>query len=445
MKKFVSLVLGMLTLLASHIQAQEVIAVIREPNVVLLSPFDGSVINQSFIDLSPLSQGQPKGLTQVGDQIWIADQTEDRIDRFDLEGNYIGTINTGLDNIKGLDVVEDEVWVTNAGTNNGAPGESLVRFDFQGNPLGDFATVGASFDVLNTGNEVYISYIGNETRIERRDLQGNILGDLVPTGLVTFIQQLTLAPDAATILAAVFSNNGSNLAGLYEFSRTDGSIVEFWQEGSLRGVMPLDNGQILLSAGTNYGVKILDPTSGNTTQLWSEASQYFAKLNLSPCSPPPTPVGAANQTFNQGATIEDIVVDPTEVIWFASESDATNNINPLPAGTLLTDSTYYAIQVIDGCSSLPLSVTVTINVLDSDDWSLTKLVLSPNPAREYVNFTATNFVQRYSIFNSIGQRLIEHPVQGFEGRIDLTVLKSGMYFIRFIGKTGQKTLPLLRQ
>ena len=82
-------------------------------------------------------------------------------------------------------MVEDEVWVTNAGTNNGAPGESLVRFDFQGNPLGDFATVGASFDVLNTGNEVYISYIGNETRIERRDLQGNILGDLVPTAVGT--------------------------------------------------------------------------------------------------------------------------------------------------------------------------------------------------------------------------------------------------------------------
>lgn len=431
----------------AQLRAQEVIAVINEPNIVLLDPFDGSVINPSFIDLSPLNQGQPKALVQVGEEIWISDQTADRIDRFDLSGNFLSTIDTGLDNIKGLDVIGDEVWVTNAGSANGAPGAAIVRFDLQGNLLGNFATVGSSFDVLDAGSgEVYISYIGNETRIERRDYQGNNLGDLVSTGVVNFIQQMVLAPDANTVFAAVFSNNGANIAGLYEFSRVDGTIVDFWQEGSLRGVMPLGNGNFLLSAGTNYGVKILDPLSGNTTQLWPESSQYFARLDLSPCSTPPTPVGAANQTFNAGATIEDIVVDPTDVIWFATESDALNNTNPLPAGTELTDNTtYYAISVVDGCPSLPLAVTVTIIVLDSSDWALAKFVLSPNPAREYVNFTATHFVQHYSIFNSIGQKIFGDRVQGFEGRIDLTALNSGLYFIRFSGENEHKTIPLLRQ
>ena len=431
----------------AQLRAQEVIAVINEPNIVLLDPFDGSVINPSFIDLSPLNQGQPKALVQVGEEIWISDQTADRIDRFDLSGNFLSTIDTGLDNVKGLDVIGDEVWVTNAGSANGAPGAAIVRFDLQGNLLGNFATVGSSFDVIDAGSgEVYISYIGNDTRIERRDYQGNNLGDLVSTGVVTFIQQMVLAPDANTVFAAVFSNNGANIAGLYEFSRVDGTIVDFWQEGSLRGVMPLGNGNFLLSAGTNYGVKILDPVSGNTTQLWPESSQYFARLNLSPCSTPPTPVGAANQTFNTGATIEDIVVDPTDVIWFATESDALNNTNPLSAGTELTDNTtYYAVSVVDGCPSLPLAVTVTIIVLDSADWALAKFVLSPNPAREYVNFTATHIVQHYSIFNSIGQKIFGDRVQGFEGRIDLTALNSGLYFIRFSGENEHKTIPLLRQ
>ena len=428
-------------------KAQEVIAVINEPNIVLLDPFDGSILDPSFIDLTPLNQGQPKGITQVGNEIWISDQTADRIDRFDLTGTFISTIDTGLDNIKGLNVIGDEVWVTNAGSNNGAPGAAIVRFNFQGNPTGNFITVGSSFDVIDAGSgEVYISYIGNDTRIERRDYQGNILGDLVSTGVVTFIQQMVLAPDANTVFAAVFSNNGANIAGLYEFSRVDGTIVDFWQEGSLRGVMPLGNGNFLLSAGTNYGVKILDPVSGNTTQLWPESSQYFARLNLSPCSTPPTPVGAANQTFNAGATIEDIVVDPTDVLWFATESDALNNTNPLPAGTQLTDNTtYYAIQVVDGCPSLPLAVTVTINVLNSSDWALAKFVLSPNPAREYVDFAATIFVERYSIYNSIGQELVGNTVKGFEGRIDLTALNTGLYFIQFSGEHGRKTIPLLRQ
>ena len=123
-------------------KAQEVIAVINEPNIVLLNPFDGSIINPSFIDLTPLNQGQPKGIAQVGSEIWISDQTADRIDRFDLTGAFTSAINTGLDNVKGLNVIGDEVWVTNAGNNNGAPGAAIIRYDFQGNLLGNFSTVG---------------------------------------------------------------------------------------------------------------------------------------------------------------------------------------------------------------------------------------------------------------------------------------------------------------
>ncbi|MDA0719057.1 MAG: T9SS type A sorting domain-containing protein [Bacteroidetes bacterium] len=427
-------------------KSQEVIAVINEPNVVLLDPFDGSVLNSAFIDLTPLNQGQPKDITQVGEEIWITDQTADRIDRFDLTGTFLSTINTGLDNIKGLAIIGSEVWVTNAGTNNGAPGSAIVRLDFQGNALGNFPTVGSSFDILDVGNnEVYIAYIGNDTRIERRDYQGNLLGDLVQTGVVTFIQQMALSPNNNTVFAAVFSNNGANIAGLYEFSRADGSIVDFWQEGSLRGVMPLGNGQMLLSAGTNYGVKILDPTSGNTTQLWPESSQYFSKLNLSPCNTPPTPVGAANQTFNEGATIEDIVVDPSDVIWFATESDALNNINPLAPGTLLDNATYYGIQIVDGCPSLPLAVAVTINVLGLSEWEDGVIKMAPNPAVDVVNFSASNFIQSYSLFNNMGQILIERSVQGFDGRIDVSALPSGIYFIKFFSKVGQKNVPLIRQ
>lgn len=431
-------------ILVIQVKAQDVIAVINEPNIVLLDPFDGTIIDPSFIDLTPLNQGLPKSLSQVGEEIWISDQTADRIDRFDLTGSFIGTLDSGFDNIKGLNVIGDEIWVTNAGSNNGAPGTAIIRLDTQGNVLGILPTTGSSFDVIDTGTEVYISFIGNESRIERRDYQGNILGDLVPTGVVTFIQQMVLSTEANTLLTAVFSNNGSNTAGLYEFSRADGTIVDFWQEGSLRGVMPLGNGQILLSAGGNYGVKILDPGSGNTTQLWPESSHYFARLNLSPCATPPTPVGAANQTFEEGATIEDIQVDPTDVFWFASESDALSNTNPLPAGTVLTDNTtYYAIQVVDGCPSLPLAVSITINVLSVSQWAELTLSIAPNPANNRLRFTSDDVVEYYTVFNSIGQIIQEGSPYASEGRIDLSLMTTGMYFIRFTSQDGQLTHPLI--
>ena len=248
MKQLASLfsVFFVTTLFCSFIaNAQQRIASLQEPFVVLLDPSDGTVIDPTFIDLSPLAQGTPKAMIQVGDEIWISDQLEDRIDRFDLAGTYLSTIggqvsNGGLDNIKGMALVNNsEVWVTNAGSNNDAPGDAIVRFDLDGNNLGFFATSGSqsSFDVIDVGGEVYISYISTESKIERRDYSGNVLGNIVEEGVVQFIQQLELNSGNNSVYAAVFSSLGGNPSGLYEFAVSDGAILNYWgAEGSLRGV-----------------------------------------------------------------------------------------------------------------------------------------------------------------------------------------------------------------
>lgn len=358
--------LGVLTVMLFSIMlsyAQEQIAVIREPFVVLLDATDGSIVDPTFIDLTPLSQGTPKALIQVGEELWITDQIEDRIDRFDLEGNYLSTITGGLDNIKGMAVVDDsEVWVTNAGSSNGAPGDAIIRYDLNGNGLGSINTEpDSSFDIIDVGGEVYVSYIGAGSRIERLDYNGTILGNIVGTGVVSFIQQIEVNTSNNSVYAAVFSTSGGNGPGLYEFSISDGSIINFWAEGSLRGVTQLADGNLLVSGGTNYGVKILDPSNGSTTQLWSDSSQYFGRVNLTPCTTPPTPTGDSNQSFVEGATIEDIVVDPSTVSWYPTENDALNSTNELPAGTLLVDGeTYWAVNIVNGCKSLPFGVTVDV-------------------------------------------------------------------------------------
>ena len=354
-------VLALLGVLLSY--AQEQIAVIREPFVILLDAENGSIVDPNFIDLTPLSQGTPKDILQVNEELWISDQIEDRIDRFDLEGNYLSTISGGLDNIKGMELVDDtEVWVTNAGSNNGAPGDAIIRFDLNGNNLGFINTdPDSSFDIIDVGGEVYVSYIGSGTRIERLDYNGAILGNVVGTGVVTFIQQMELNPSNSSVYAAVFSSNGSNIAGVYEFSTSNGSILNSWQEGGIRGVAQLGDGNLLVSGPTNYGLKILDPSTGNTTQIWNESTQYFGRVNLTPCTAPPAPTGDSNQEFVEGATIEDIVVDPPTVTWFPTENDALNSTNPLPPGTLLVDGeTYWAVNIVDGCKSAPFPVNVSV-------------------------------------------------------------------------------------
>ncbi|MDG1064484.1 MAG: T9SS type A sorting domain-containing protein [Flavobacteriaceae bacterium] len=443
-----SLMVIFISLMTHITHGQERIAVIQEPFVVLLDPAQGNIIDPTFIDLSALNPGTPKDLLQVGEELWITDQIEDRIDRFDLSGVYIGALSTGFDNVKGMDIVnQTEVWVTNSGSANGAPGPSIIRLDFSGNNLGFIDTNGdTAFDVLDTGTEVYISYINTATRIERRDYSGVLIDDLVPTGQVTFIQQMALHPTGDTVYAAVFSNNGGNTAGLYEFSRTNGTIVNSWAEGSLRGVMPLDDGQLLLSAGGGYGVKIFDPSTGSTTSLWSTASQYISRVNLAPCSTPATPTGQANQTFNQGALVQDIIVSPTNVVWYGSETDALSGQNPLPGATELVDgATYYAVNLVDGCPSLPLGVTISLTVLSISEHASFVLSLYPNPVKTSLNITSDQIIQTIQLHNVLGQRLELFSPQQPGAILPLAHYTQGTYFVSVTTEKGTQVISIVKQ
>ncbi|MDT0555201.1 T9SS type A sorting domain-containing protein [Patiriisocius hiemis] len=421
----------------SFSQEQEVIAVIQEPFVVLLDPADGSVLDNQFIDLTPLNPATPKDLLQVDDELWISDQLEDRIDRFDLDGTFLSTINTDLDNIKGMAVVDDEVWVTNAGSNNGAPGDAIIRFDFDGVNLGFYDTGGdSSFDIIDIGNnEVYISYIGPNTKIERRDYSGNILGNIVGPGVVTFIQQIEVNTTNNSVYSAVFSNNGSNTAGLYEFSIADGSILDSFMIGSLRGVAQLDDGNILVSAGSNFGIQILDPSNGSTTVVNStESAQYFSKIIT--CVAPTTPTGDATQEFQGGATLEDIVVSPSNVTWFATETDAMNNESPLPNTTpLVNGETYYAVNIIDSCLSEPFAVTVTVT-LGVEEFNQNSILVFPNPTQGLLTIQANTPLSQLVITNIVGQVIQEKDISNNQFVIDLRNYRSGIYFLNLTDDSG---------
>lgn len=94
-------------------RAQEVILAIQSPNVVLLDVETGNIVNPTFFEIQ--NPGTPKDILQVGDEIWISHQIGDRIDRYDLEGNFLSSVSGGMDNIKGMGLINNsEVWVTNA-------------------------------------------------------------------------------------------------------------------------------------------------------------------------------------------------------------------------------------------------------------------------------------------------------------------------------------------
>lgn len=423
--------------------SQERIAVIQDSQVKLLDLDTGEIVDPSFISLN---SGTPKALIQVENEIWISYQLTDQIERYDLDGNLLAVIDTGMDNIRGMSVVnETEVWVCNSGNSNGAPGNAIIRFDFEGNNLGFFLVAPQSespFDIIDNGNgEVYISYSSTDN-IERRDYNGAFLGNIVEPGVVKFVQQIEIE-EPGVILAAVFSIiSGGNQNGLYRFSETDGAILDYWSLGNLRGVAKLGNGEILWSSAA--GVSRLDPSTGVSELISAGTSQYFGRLSFN-CVTPPTPTGDSQQTFMQGATLADIVIDPTDVTWFATEDDALNNINPLPLNTVLVDGeTYYAVNIVDGCLSDPFAVTVSVT-LGVNEFSNSNFSIYPNPTDGLITLEHTGIISDITVSNLMGQDILNLSPQASKVEVDLSSFAKGVYLVTVSANRYIKTIRIIRE
>jgi hypothetical protein len=338
------LLLGLFLFTHLSLKAQEKILVIQDPYVLMLNAETGEIENPTFIDLTALNPSTPKGMAQVGSEIWITDQIVDAIFRFDLEGNYLSSISGNMDNIKGLGVINNsEVWVTNAGTLNGAAGDAIVRFGMDGSYLGNFTTNSRSaFDVLDNGaGEVYISYISGGSPIERRDYSGNFIEYLVQPNNLSFAQQMDFNHDG-DLLVANFSSN----AGIYLIDVPSGSILQYWSVNSPRGVMEIGDGNILWTNGT--AIYKMNPTTGTSIVISSGSAQFFARINASEgCTTPSISVQAPDPICEGTSTIITATSNGDEVNWY----DAENSTSPIFTGTsfstpALTENTTYWAQAV---------------------------------------------------------------------------------------------------
>ena len=102
------------------------------------------------------------------------------------------------------------------------------------------------------------------------------------------------------------------------------------------------------------------------------------------------PIGGANQTFcsTQNATLADISINGTNIIWYANNSSTTVLPNTTP---LLDNTSYFATQTVNGCES-PTRFEVLIdliNTLNAVDYQET-LCNDLNDGSESINLTNYN-------------------------------------------------------
>ena len=280
-----ALALASVMAISSTAMAQNFLVVPDSSNDIIntFDPFDGSLIQTDFINIGILDDGgssTPKDAIQVNNEIWVSDQIRDKVYRFSLGGALIGDITGGMDNIRGMEFADGTVYVSNSGTNNGAPGDAIITFDAAGNPTGNFAGVGDPFDILDVGNGILIDDIAGED-INFFNYDGSFVSNYVDSdGIngIDFPQQMALASNG-NVLAAGFSSP----SGIYEYD-ADGNQVNYYDLPGLRGIFELGNGLYLFT--NSDGVHTFDPATGAVVTKYDGGSSQYINLIV------PAPAGA---------------------------------------------------------------------------------------------------------------------------------------------------------
>lgn len=161
------------------------------------------------------------------------------------------------------------------------------------------------------------------------------------------------------------------------------------------------------------------------------------------------PTGAATQEIGENvpgtATIEQIVVEGENIVWYATEEDAMNGTEPLEPGTLLENgATYYATQTVNGCASAPFAVTVTVTLGDRE-FDAAAFTYYPNPVKDVLNISYSSDITSVTVYNLLGQQVMAKELNAATGTIDMSVLQDGTYIVNVTSGNIVKTIKVIKK
>jgi hypothetical protein len=187
---------------------------------------------------------------------------------------------------------------------------------------------------------------------------------------------------------------------------------------------------------------------------------YFVSQTINGCesiripvlvtiSAPTTPTGAATQTITQGvaadATIEDIIVTGTNVIWYPTVADAAAGTNAIAAGTqLVNGTTYYAVSVVGTCRSTALAVTVTV-VLENESFDIKSLKFYPNPVIDILTISYSSEITSVQVYDLSGRQIRNMNPNSNLVTVDLSDLATSVYVVRVFANDTSSEFKVVKK
>jgi hypothetical protein len=176
------------------------------------------------------------------------------------------------------------------------------------------------------------------------------------------------------------------------------------------------------------------------------SAQTVVLLNAAPVIAAPT--GQATQAITAGtaeeATIEDLVVNEADVVWYATSEDAANAANPLAAGTQLIDGEdYFATQTVDGCTSPAFRVVVSLT-LGKETFNLTSIKYYPNPVTDKLTITYGSNITTVEVYDLLGRQVIAKEFNATTADINFAGLESATYIVRVSADGKSKEFKVVK-
>ena len=259
---------------------------------------------------------------------------------------------------------------------------------------------------------------------------------------------MTVQPDGKIIIAGTFTgfNGGQHLriVRLLPDGSTDPTFITGEGfNGSPHAITLQPDGKII--AGGYFNTYNMIPVSGivriNTdgsydTTFHSGTSNYnVTQISLQPDGKIVT-LGTTQLQLRMFRYNADGSVDANFNIgsFTASNSPSVNTINVQPDGKLILGGQFSQYQGVDSSNLVRLWGG---HVLSTDTFSKEKLVLYPNPTRDFIHLHLPSGVdfKSYEVFDLTGKTLIQNSDSA---TIDVQSLSKGMYFIKVKGQHAEE-------
>ena len=241
---------------------------------------------------------------------------------------------------------------------------------------------------------------------------------------VTETPTLTLETGSSDVVVNYSSGTGSNIL-IFNYTVAAGhnsSDLEYVDTSSLA----LNSGTIIDAATNNATLTLVSP--GTTNSLGANKA-----LVIDTTAPEITLVGNEIETIEVGATYTEQGATATD------NYDTTLTVvvggDTVDTAIVGNYSVTYNVSDVSGNAATEVTRTVTVaEVLGLGSTEINSVSIYPNPTTSKWTIESSRVINTLTLFNLLGQKVLDQTVNGTKVNIDASNLKAGVYMLK-INKT----------